>query len=453
MDDLLLTAPRPLVECLVAMITQVWDCSEPDWAGSTAVKFLGVEVRRTPSGAFHLSQETYLLDLLQKYPQIEFPAPAPVIPLTVEAEAAVTAEDVRAAQGIAGELTWRACRTRPDVSFAMNKLSQLISRSPSAAIRIGYSFLQYLKGTVSLGLVYGPARGDHGPDGVFRVKGAGHLLEMHCDASFEPDSGRSQTGLVAMFGDGAIAWLSLRQSTTALSSAEAELNSCLEGFVLAESVTPLLSELLGTSVQRTMLNDSVSAVALLQYPSGAWRTRHLRLKARAWIQAVEEERWKLYHVPGRHMLGDLLTKQLHQPRLGEMLKLVGMLLPEQAAEVSLPVAAVESVGLPPAATSTAASVPSPVLAALVFLSLLGGVDGFSLVVDTGDDPVMLSGWMVIVGVVCWTFAALGFFEALSWWRRLTRRTPAALPTPPAPEPEPVPAVLQPPAPQARQMAS
>ena len=389
--------------------------------------------------------------------------------MTVEAEAAATAEDVRAAQGIAGELTWLACRTRPDVSFATNKLSQLISRSPLAAIRIGYSVLQYLKGTVSLGLVYGPARGDHGPDGVFRVKGAGHLLEMRCDASFGPDSGRSQTGLVAMFGDGAIAWLSLRQSTTALSSAEAELNSCLEGFVLGESVTPLLSELLGVAVQRTMLNDSVSAVALLQYPSGAWRTRHLRLKARAWIQAVEEERWKLYHMPGRHMLGDLLTKQLHQPRLGELLKLLGMLLPEQAVEAPVRAAAVECVGHPlhatPASGSPAGSVaplvPSPVLAALVFLSMLGGVDGFSLVVDTGDDPVMLPGWMVVVGVVCWTFAALGFFEglkwflsaALSWWRRLTRRTPAALPTPLAPEPDPVLAVPQPPAPHARQRAS
>ena len=59
-DDLLLTAPRPLVECLVAMITRVWGCSEPDWAGKTAVKFFGVEVRRAPSGVFHLSQETYL---------------------------------------------------------------------------------------------------------------------------------------------------------------------------------------------------------------------------------------------------------------------------------------------------------------------------------------------------------------------------------------------------------
>ena len=130
MDDLLLTAPRPLAECLVAMITKVWDCSEPDWAGSTAVKFLGVEVRRTPSGAFHLSQKTYLLDLLQKYPQIEYPAPAPVMPVAVEAEAAATAEDVRAAQGIAGELTWL--------------------RSPSLAIKIGYSVLQYLKGSVSV---------------------------------------------------------------------------------------------------------------------------------------------------------------------------------------------------------------------------------------------------------------------------------------------------------------
>ena len=63
---------------------------------------------------------------------------------------------------------------------------------------MGYSVLQYLRGTVALGLVYGPARIDHGPDGAFRVKGAGHLLELHCDASFGPDSSRSQTGPVAI---------------------------------------------------------------------------------------------------------------------------------------------------------------------------------------------------------------------------------------------------------------
>ena len=285
-DDLLLTASRELIQCLIDMITQVWDCSDPEWASEDAVKFLGVEVRRTSSGVFHLSQETYLLDLLKKYPQIEFSAPAPVVPLVVEFEKDVKPETVRAAQSLAGELTWAACRTRPDIAFATNRLSQLISRSPAAAIRIGYSVLQYLRGTVSLGLVYGQPRSGPGPDNAYRVNGTAHLLEMHCDASFGPDSGRSQSGLVAMFADAAVAWLSLRQSTTALSSAEAELNGCLEGFVLGESVTPLLTELLGRLVQRTMMNDNVSCVAILQYPSGNWRTRHLRLKARAWIEQV-----------------------------------------------------------------------------------------------------------------------------------------------------------------------
>ncbi|CAE7599592.1 GIP, partial [Symbiodinium sp. CCMP2456] len=391
-DDLLLTASRELIQCLIDMITQVWDCSDPEWASEDPVKFLGVEVRRTRAGVFHVSQETYLLDLLTKYPQIEFSAAAPVVPLVVELEKDVKPETVRAAQSLAGELTWAACRPRS-----------------------------------------GP-----GPDNAYRVNGAGHLLEMHCDASFGPDSGRSQTGLVAMFADAAVAWLSLRQSTTALSSAEAELNGCLEGFVLGESVTPLLTELLGRLVQRTMMNDNVSCVAILQYPSGNWRTRHLRLKARAWIEQVERQAWRLYHVPGTLMRGDVLTKQLPQPRLGPLLRLLGMRVPEDLGECEPDVRLLRpplSAGELTLAVSAPCS-PAHALAALVLLSLVPGADGFNVAVETARVPMMLPGWVVIVGLVLvsWTVAALGFYEglkwflnaALSWWRRLTRRTPAAL---------------------------
>ena len=120
----------------------------------------------------------------------------------------------------------------------------------------------------------------------------------------------------------------------------------------------------------------------------------------------------------RHMLG----KQLHQPCLGEMLKLMGMLLPEQGAEVSSPVAAVERVGLSccdfccGVRALSRACCPGHLITGIIL------------------HPACWEVWTALA--LLWTRAMTrscclllrGFFQnvkwfvsaALSWWRRLTR---------------------------------
>ena len=66
-------------------------------------------------------------------------------------------------------------------------------------------------------------------------------------------------------GDSPIAWISCKQASCALSTAEAEL-----GFSLGESCVGLASELVSSLVRTSLLGDNVASVAILTLPSGSW---------------------------------------------------------------------------------------------------------------------------------------------------------------------------------------
>ena len=63
---------------------------------------------------------------------------------------------------------------------------------------------------------------------------------------------------------------------------------------------------------RSLYGDSKSALALRQGDVGAWRTRHLRLRAAGLRAAVgcEVSGWYTHHVKGTELPADGLTKQL-----------------------------------------------------------------------------------------------------------------------------------------------
>ena len=88
--------------------------------------------------------------------------------------------------------------------------------------------------------------------------------------------------------------------------------------MLAQSLRPLLEELSGTKLRWLLLNDDVTASTVALYPSGSWRTRHLRLRSRAVQELIETEQLELYHVPGRVMTADALTKTSTYPKVCEL---------------------------------------------------------------------------------------------------------------------------------------
>ena len=153
-----------------------------------------------------------------------------------------------------------------------------------------------------------------------------NLIEVFADASFCPGTDRSQTGIILMWGNAPVGWMSMRQPCASLSTAEAELQASLDGMTLAEGLHGLLTELAEAPQQSFLYNDNIGACTVMTLPQGAWRTRYLRLKAAWFLEQLELSRFRIYHVPGRFMLGDLCTKSLQGVRVRELLQMMSVQL-------------------------------------------------------------------------------------------------------------------------------
>lgn len=69
--------------------------------------------------------------------------------------------DIKAYQRLVGRLMYLACGTRPDIAFAVGQLSRHNSNSLVGHMKGAKQVLQYLKGTMNLGITYGRDAAGH----------------------------------------------------------------------------------------------------------------------------------------------------------------------------------------------------------------------------------------------------------------------------------------------------
>ena len=132
-----------------------------------------------------------------------------------------TEEAIRDAQGVTGEVLWISQRTRLDLSFPACVMATMSTKAPQRVLDIGRKVLCYLQRTRSYKLRLGSDQSG---------------LALFTDASFAPESNRSHSGWVVFLSGSPVLWRSGRQSLVSLSTAEAELNSTLEGTVCLLSI-------------------------------------------------------------------------------------------------------------------------------------------------------------------------------------------------------------------------
>ena len=123
---------------------------------------------------------------------------------------------------LVGVLLWVSLRTRPDISWAVARITRLASSDESRARVCVKHVAQYLKWTLHFALFYEPATD----------------RKWHCytDASWSPEGDYSHQAVAIYYDTNLVAWQSQRQSLVALSSAEAELIASVWGNRLALSL-------------------------------------------------------------------------------------------------------------------------------------------------------------------------------------------------------------------------
>ena len=148
-------------------------------------------------------------------------------------------------------------------------------------------------------------------------------MQAYSDASFAPGGGHSIGAVIIMWNGSPMMWRAGKQPFPTLSAAEAELTEATEAMLMGDAFDALLADLF-ENYPRSLMVDNQAAIHLITEESGAWRTRHLRIRANHLRWRFSRLDWRALHCPGIVMAADLGTKPLSAARMEDLKVICGM---------------------------------------------------------------------------------------------------------------------------------
>ncbi len=275
----------------------------------------GTGVEQSEDG-IKLSQKQYIEKMLERYGmQDANPVSTPMdlnVKLTIDDGQSNPVDQVRY-QSIVGSLLYAAMVTRPDIAQAVGVLSRFNSAPTEAHLTAAKRVLRYLKGTINLTLQY--------------KKTENTEVTGYSDADWanDMDTRRSTTGNVFIMCGGPISWLSQRQATVALSTAEAEYIALSSASQEAVWLQRLLTDI-GEDYTKpmTIMEDNQGAIAIAKNPVGHKRTKHIDIRYHFVREQVQKGVIEIEYLSTKEMLADIFTKPLARGQFEYLRSMIGI---------------------------------------------------------------------------------------------------------------------------------
>lgn len=191
---------------------------------------LGIRIMKTKNG-LSITQSHYIEKLLKRFNQFDCkPISTPFDPnMQLYSNTGRAIEQLEYARVI-GSLMYAMTCTRPDIAYAVGKMSRYTSNPSHIHWNAIHRILKYLKGTINYGIHY---------------NGYPSVMEGYTDASWNTGSEdhKSTSGWIFTLGGGAISWASKKQTCIADSTMAAEFIALASGSKEAEWLRNLLLEI------------------------------------------------------------------------------------------------------------------------------------------------------------------------------------------------------------------
>jgi Reverse transcriptase (RNA-dependent DNA polymerase) len=276
---------------------------------------LGMRITRDRTArTIKLDQELYVSKGLEKFGLHECtPRSTPGVSIDAHEDDDCSSEldqpcDLKLYQEKVGTLLYAAISSRPDISFAVNKLTQKMQSPTLRDSRACDRVFRYLAGTKSYGLLFGRQRID-----VSQRRDTKVAITAWADADWASDriDRKSITGWVAMLDGDIVSWASKKQKVVSQSSCEAELYAEAAAINETKWLSGLLREMgLEQSSPPLIYGDNQSALSLSKNGIKSERTKHVAIKYAYIHDEVSHDRVRLQWVPSAEQLADILTKSL-----------------------------------------------------------------------------------------------------------------------------------------------
>lgn len=268
--------------------------------------FLGIEVHTQPNGNLLLTQSKYIRDLLTKTNmQDAKPISSPMVSgLKLSKEGSDLLPDPSLYRSVVGALQY-ATIMRTEISYAVNKVCQFMSRPLESHWNAVKCILRYLKGTVNFGLQFRPIQTSDPA-----------LLRAFCDADWASDSDdcRSTSGVAIYYGPNLVSWWSCKLPVVARSSTEAKFCSLAQAAAELLWLQTLLTELAVLTTTPVFFCDNQSTCSLTHNPVLHARTKHMELDLFFVLEKVIAKQLTVVQVPSQDQWADVLTKPLSPNR-------------------------------------------------------------------------------------------------------------------------------------------
>lgn len=209
---------------------------------------------------------------------------------------------------ILGEIRYITDRTRPDIAYATNRLTQHMKHPQSHHWHALKTLFRYGKRTQTHGLLYkAPStQQDHQKSD----------LHTYSDADYgNAKDQKSISGNVHCICQTPISWCSKNQSIVALSTPEAEYISATFAIQHTHWLRRLLNTInISDKTPTPHYVGSWSAVLTAKNQASTKQRKYLELRHHYLQHHGKEKYIQLHCIPTRNMLADILTKPLHQDR-------------------------------------------------------------------------------------------------------------------------------------------
>ena len=260
--------------------------------------FLGLQIHQSEKGIF-IHQEKYALEIVKKFglqncKKMETPM-AHSSKLDKDEDGKEV--DQKLYRSMIGSLLYLTA-SRPDILYSVCLCARFQSSPRESHLSALKRIIKYVGTYPNLGLWYSK-------ESTFVLKGYSDADLAGCKVDRKSTSETCQ-----LMGDMLISWFSKKQSTVALSTAEAEyvsLGSC------CAQILWLKQQLRDYGIEASnveILCDNTSAINLTKNPILHSRAKHIEIKHHFIRDHVQNQEVQIHHVDTKNQLADIFTKPL-----------------------------------------------------------------------------------------------------------------------------------------------
>ncbi|KAE9207773.1 hypothetical protein PF004_g16945 [Phytophthora fragariae] len=291
-------------------------------------KFLGIGFEYDKDKGWLLEQRQVILWMLDKFGLSE--ASAVRVPIGGEHENDVDGEllpndgagspqrpTVQTFQSLVGSLLWIARCTRPDIAYAVHRVTRRTHEHRVSDWRLAKKIARYLKGTVDTKFAMHAPRGSMSED----TNCGGRVQRRRLRR--RPRGRKSVSGGVLMVCGMVVGWICKKQSSVALSTMEAEFVAASQVTAEMLGVVELLSEIgIKVEVPYKLHVDNQAAIKQIEGEDTSGRAKHINIRLKFIKDLSRNKGLNVSYCESKLMRADILTKTLPAPRLEELRVLV-----------------------------------------------------------------------------------------------------------------------------------